>query len=218
MPDCVPYHKSMIKLMIVDDEMLMVDGIFAMLSDNPEIQLVAKVTNAHDAIAVAEESRPDIIIQDVLMRTGAGHHLVKKYCAVLPKVIVLGCSTITTPEVIEEMLESGARGYITKNEEEGTLEAAIHHLSNHKSLYLSPQTVSSIADPTLNLSSITPREREVLGHLCRDIIPKQVADIMCLSTKTVYNHIENIRRKAKVNNMIQLYILAIREGLAELPG
>jgi two-component system uhpT operon response regulator UhpA len=75
-----------------------------------------------------------------------------------------------------------------------------------------------IGSTTFNTALLTPKEREVLGHLCRDVIPKQVADLMGLSVKTIYNHMENIRRKANVNNMIPLYVLALQEGLAELPG
>jgi DNA-binding NarL/FixJ family response regulator len=208
----------MIRLMIVDDELLMIDGMAAMLSDQSDIAVVARVTDAAEVMDAAARTNPDIIVLDVLMRTGEGRVLAAQLRKAYPNLRILGCSTSLAPRVIEEMLKAGATGYITKGEPEGEFETAIRHIVKTPTVFLSRRTVEALSDPALSIESLTPREREILGCLCRDVIPKQVAGQLGLKVKTVYNHIERIRIKAGVNNMIQLYPIAVREGIVEMPG
>jgi len=213
-----PKVLTMIRLMIVDDEMLMIDGMVSMLSDQGDFEVVAKVTDAHKAIVTAGRFYPDIIILDVLMKTGSGKEIATKLKQQLPALKILACSTSTAPRTIEEMLLAGVKGYITKIEPEGELERAFRHILSGRGLFLSQATIIALDDPAAHIDTLTRREREILGYLCHDLIPKQVASSLGLSVKTVYNHIERIREKAAVNNIIQLYPLALREGLVELPG
>jgi two-component system response regulator DesR len=208
----------MIRLMIVDDELLMIDGMAAMLSDQSDISVVAKVTDANEVLEAASRSQPDIVVLDVLMRTGEGRVVAAQLRKAYPNMRILGCSTSLAPRAIEEMLKAGAMGYITKGEPEGEFETAIRHLVTKPTIFLSRRTVEALSDPDLSIDSLTPREREILGCLCRDVIPKQVAGELGLKVKTVYNHIERIRIKAGVNNMIQLYPIAVKEGIVEMPG
>lgn len=208
----------MIRLMIVDDELLMIDGMAAMLSDQSDISVVARVTDAHEVMDAAARTEPDIVVLDVLMRTGEGRILATQLRKTHPKIAILGCSTSVAPRAIEEMLKAGAKGYITKGEPEHEFETAIRHIAKNPTVFLSQRTIEALSDPSLSIDSLTPREREILGCLCRDVIPKQVAGQLGLKVKTVYNHIERIRIKAGVNNMIQLYPIAVREGIVEMPG
>lgn len=208
----------MIRLMIVDDELLMIDGMAAMLSDQNDITVVERVTDAKDVMEAAARSKPDIVVLDVLMRTGEGRLLAAQLRKAHPALRILGCSTSLAPRIIEEMLKAGATGYITKGEPEHEFETAIRHIVTKSAIFLSRRTLEALADPHLSIDSLTPREREILGCLCRDVIPKQVAGELGLKVKTVYNHIERIRIKAGVNNMIQLYPVAVKEGIVEMPG
>jgi two-component system response regulator DesR len=196
----------------------MIDGMAAMLSDQSDISVVARVTDAHEVLDAAARTDPDIVVLDVLMRTGEGRTLAAQLRKTHPRIRVLGCSTSVAPRAIEEMLKAGAKGYITKGEPEREFETAIRHIAKNHTVFLSQRTVEALADPSLSIDSLTPREREILGCLCRDVIPKQVAGQLGLKVKTVYNHIERIRIKAGVNNMIQLYPIAVREGIVEMPG
>jgi len=206
------------RIVIVDDEQLMIDGLAAMLADVPNTKLVGSTTDATKVMEVVRQLDPDLVILDVLMSTGNGWNVASRLKKVRPDVKILGCSTSVAPRVIEDMLKAGARGYITKNEPEGVLERAVQALLSHGPIFLSPRTIEALHDPELRIDMLTEREREVLASLVRDIIPKQVAYDLSLSVKTIYNHIERIRQKAKVNNMIQLYPIAVKEGLLEMPG
>ncbi len=208
----------MIRILIVDDELLMIDGIVAMLSDQADIQVVGKATTAASVLPLALELKPDIVILDVLMNDGHGVAITHKLKKAIPELKIIGCSTCLAPRTIEAMLKAGARAYLTKSENEGVLEAAVRSMAKDDPVYLSPRTILAMNDDKLKLDKLTEREREVLAYLCRDIIPKVVAREMGISVKTVYNHIDHICEKAGVTNLIQLYPVAIREGLIESQG
>jgi DNA-binding NarL/FixJ family response regulator len=110
--------KKTIRMMLVDDEMLMMDGMAAMLADLDDIEIVARVTDARIALDVAKRMAPDIILVDVLMQTGNGVSLTSRLRQMAPWLRILGCSTSTALQLIDDMLRAGARwlstGYLAR--------------------------------------------------------------------------------------------------------
>jgi DNA-binding NarL/FixJ family response regulator len=210
--------------MIVDDENLMIEGVASMLASMrrvlPNLELAGTARDTDEALAVARKNRPDLVVMDVLMRSGRGMETTEAIVAAVPGCKIIGSSTCLVPKTIQEMLDAGAKGYLSKTHDGANeLQAAIRVLSaGTRVLFLSDSVQDAFHDPNARISNLTPREREVLAMRCSGYVPKEIAADLGLETTTIYTYLETIKAKSGISDVIQLYPLALREGLIELPG
>ena len=154
-----------IRVGIVDDHPGVRVGIRNMLTDAEDIAVVGEGDNGVEAIQIAEQVKPDILLLDVELPILRGDVVVKRLRETNPEVKVLAVSTYDDPMYIQGMLENGAVGYITKEEVPELLITALHSIMHDQVKWISPKTASKISKITLEHNDFTGSELDILRLL-----------------------------------------------------
>ena len=204
----------MIAVMLVDDQELIRIGLKAVLSHDPEIEVVADLDNGLDAIRQARAGRPDAAVVDVDMPELSGVEVTARLLALPhpPRVIVL--SVLTQPPWPQRLRAAGARGYVAKERASTDIREAIHAVHQGR-LYFSPTLVDGLegmgSGPGSNpLVALSNRELEIFTLLVKGHPPEDLARLLHVSPKTIYSHRDRIRNKLGVRNDVEMTHLAIR--------
>jgi DNA-binding NarL/FixJ family response regulator len=204
-----------IRLAVVDDHPLFREGVTRSLSEIGGFEIVAEGSSAEDALRIATESRPDILLIDISM-PGGGLNAVAATMERRPdqKIVVLTVSE--TNEDISTALASGARGYVLKGVGSRTLADILRTVASGES-YLSPvlsarllTTLTSLTQPSTQsnpISTLTSREHEILEHVAAGLSNKRIALKLKLQEKTVKHHMTRILFKLKVQNRTEAAML-----------
>jgi DNA-binding NarL/FixJ family response regulator len=212
-----------LRIILADDHAIFRDGLRALLDDQPGMQVVAEAENGREAVRLARELRPDLVVMDVTMPGLNGVEATRQITSDSSRIKVISLSMHADQRRVAEMLAAGASGYLLKNSAFDELIQAIRAVVEHGS-YLSPPVIGPIVREFLKLSSgekspdssLTPREREVLQLLAEGNSSKEAAFLLHLNVKTVDTHRQRIMKKLKLNNLVELTRYAIREGLTSL--
>lgn len=206
----------MIRLFIVDDHPLVIEGIHSLLRNEKDIEWAGQAMNAQSCLGFFVNNTADIVLMDISMPGMDGVEL----CAVMqekyPGVFILGLSTFNQGLYIKKMMENGASGYILKNTSKEELINAIHAVYKGNIFFNGEvgqaleeyQKTSKVALPVL-----TPREKEILGLIAEGYTNPQIAEKIFLSPFTVDSHRKNLLAKLNVKNTAMLIKLAIENKL-----
>ena len=213
---------SEISILLVDDHALLRETLRDRLDHEAGIRVVDTASNAADAISVAMDRKPDIVLMDIDMPGQSCFDAAKTIKRNQPKVSILFLSAFFHDRYIESALDAQASGYITKDEPPDVIVKAIRFAASEVA-YFSPKVQSRIvvSETGVHLSDksrgslLTARELEVLRYLARGLPKKEIAQIMHVSVKTVSRHTENLMEKLDIHDRVELARYAIREGLAE---
>lgn len=210
-----------IKILLVDDHKIMREGLRSLLENQPGMQVIAEAVNGREAVRLARDKRPDVVIMDIDMPDLGGIEATRQMCAALPEVKVIGLSIHSEKHYVVNMLRSGASGFLSKDCPFDELTQAIKTvMTNHT--YLSPKIADFMIDhyirevPVIESSAfsvLTPREREVLQLIAEGWTTKEIASQLNVSAKTVDTHRRQIMDKLKLYSIADLTKFAIREGL-----
>jgi DNA-binding NarL/FixJ family response regulator len=195
-----------VRVVIVEDHPIYREGLQAALSELPDIQVLATAGTAAEAAAHVDRLRPDLVLLDLTLPDGNGLDLARRWTSDPggPTVVVL---TMTRdPHIVAEAVHAGARGYLVKGSGRAEIGAAIMAAANGQAVFgsdisdgvlaaLTLQDPSSYAFPTLTI-----REREVLALLREGLTNYAIASRLCLSDKTVRNHVSNVLTKLDVTS------------------
>ncbi len=213
------------KILIADNQVMMRQGLEALFSKEPDIDIVGQVTNSSEAIEVIDELEPDVIVMSVEMPDVGGITATKDITAKYPDVKVIALSTYDSKQFVVAMLKAGASGYVLKQMPFLELTNAIHAAQKGKS-YLSGDLTDIVIDEYKdNLVSrnkdrkrkeLNPRETQILSMLASGLSSKETAVELGKSPKTVDAYRRQIMRKTKNDNMADLIKFAIRTGLTSL--
>ncbi|CTQ55159.1 Transcriptional regulatory protein UhpA [Roseibium album] len=208
-----------IRVLLADDHELVRDGIRARLRRVPELEVVGEATNGRDALSLARELRPDVLLMDVSMPVMNGLEAAMQIRKTQPGIAVLILSIYDNPEYVRGVVQAGARGYILKDISATEMITAI------KSVATGGYYFSSAVGPTLvgaNTSApvedpygLTDRERQVLTAVAKGQPNKEVAKELGISVRTVESHRLNLREKVGTKNAAQLYKVAQDLGLLD---
>lgn len=209
------------RVLLVDDHTIFVEGLSALLRNEPEIEVIGTVTSGQDAVGAARERRPDLVIMDLSMPDMSGVEAILLIKNEQPKIKVLCLSMHADRGFVMGSLEAGASGYLLKDGAKDELLSAIKSvMADH--VYLSPAVASYVVDAARS-DSVTPavelltsRERQVLKLLAQGKSTKAIAHRLHLSVKTVGTHRANLMDKLNVDSIAELTKFAIREGLSSL--
>ncbi len=218
--------KQPITILLVDDQAIVRAAFQSLLERNGHFKVVGSAGDARSAIALAAERKPDLAILDITMAGMSGIDAVGPLKKASPKTRVLMASQHEAMKFVQQALQAGADGYLSKDSEPEELTLAIESI-HRGDTYLSPKVASGIMAravrgevPTPNdtgtLSDLTPREREVFQLLALGKANKEVASMLGLSLGTVKKHRENLQRKLDCHSAAELARLAIREGLLDV--
>jgi len=210
-----------IKVLLVDDHAIFRGGLRSMLAGDPEIDVVGEAENGRQAVGLARQLAPDVIVMDVTMPDLNGidaTHQVKKRS---PGIQVLALSAHTDPRFVARILAAGASGYLPKDCAFDELCRAIHAVAR-KEVYLSPAVAGEVVNAALGhgapstdgpCDALTPRQREVLQLVAEGLATKQIAARLHLSTKTVETHRAQLMQRLNCHSLAELIKFAIREGV-----
>jgi len=205
-----------IKLMIVDDHPMVLEGMKALLTNFDYMSVAATATNAFEAMDKLKSHAVDIVIADINLPEVSGIELTARIKKEYPAIKVLAMSTFKERSYISQMIKNGASGYLVKSASKEEIEAAIQS-ANEGKLYLSLD-INSI-DLNSEIASDVPvvsrREKEVLQLIVDGLTNPQIAEKLFISLHTVDSHRKNLLAKFNVNNTASLIRVAIKNNLVE---
>jgi len=214
-----------VRILIADDHDLMRRGVRTLLEPHPGWEICGEATTGREAVAKAEELKPNIVILDISMPDLNGVDAAKRIKKVSPDTEVLIFSAHYSDQLIREILEAGVRGYIVKSDSDRYLVIAVESLSKKKPFFTSRATEVMLTsfsdggprqDPSEPLRDrLTTREREIVQLLAEGKSSKEVASSLNISVKTAETHRANIMRKLQIHTVSELVRYAIRNQIVE---
>ncbi len=193
-----------IKVFIVDDHYMVIEGIRSLLQNEEGIEWSGHATNAASCLAFLQQQLPDVILMDINLPDKNGIDLCKEVKEKYPSVFILGLSTFNQQSFIQKMMSNGASGYVLKNATQEELMEAIETVSKGKT-YLSDEVAASLRkEVPSEIPVVTRREKEVLLLIADGLTNAEIAKQLFLSTTTVDTHRKNLLAKFDVKNTASL--------------
>lgn len=201
-----------ITVLLADDHHIVRRGFRRILEDDPELEVVGEASDGDEAIRMALELKPDVVVMDCAMPRTSGLVATKKILETRPEAAILMLSMHAEQTLVSQALEAGARGYILKNAMDLDLASAVKRVA----------AAETVLDPTLEPPAalkgernhgLSPRELEVLQLICQGHSNRAIAGRLNLSVNTVSVHRANIMSRLRVHKTAELVVYAIRHGL-----
>lgn len=213
-----------IRIVLVDDHQLMREGLIAICRAEPDLDVVGQAENGREALEVAAELDPDVVVMDVAMRELNGIEATRRICE-RGAVRVLALSTHHDKRYVQRMLQAGASGYVLKAAAFNELREALRCVMQGR-VYLSPGLgrVGGEGDgigeepavPTVDIPALSHREQEVLQLLAEGVSSADIARRLHRSVRTIDSHRRSIMRKLDLHTVAELTKHAVRAGLTPL--
>lgn len=204
-----------IKVLLVDDHSLVRHGFRRMLEDEPGIEVVGEACDGYEAIAAAEQSRPDVVVMDFALPSMNGAVATRNILKVSPDTRVLILSMHSEPAYVRTCLEAGARGYLLKNAMDLELVEAVKQVAAGGEFLDARLGLPAPSQPE-GTPVLTTRELEVLQLIVHGKSNKDIATVLGLSANTVAVHRANIMQTLGIHNTAELVVYAIRNGLVSI--
>jgi DNA-binding NarL/FixJ family response regulator len=213
-----------LKIIIADDHEVVRQGIRAVLQGQPDWEVCAEASNGREAVDKAKELKPDVVVLDVAMPDVNGLTAVREILQALPDTKILMLTMHESEQVIREVLEAGAHGYLLKSDAGRDLVNAVTALNRNKRFFTSKVaemvlenvTRSKLRPEVAVKDVLTNREREVVQLLAEGKSTREVAEILGLSVKTAETHRSNVMRKLDLHSVSELVLYAVRNNLVHL--
>lgn len=213
---------SALRILIADDHEVVRAGVRSLLESQPDCEICGEAATGRQAVALAKQVKPDVVILDITMPELNGLGAARQILNTVPDVRVLILSVHETEDLVREILDIGAHGYILKSDAGRELAAAIQALRKQGTFFSSRvaqvalrayrnKPATSGARPSA--SALTPREREVLQLLAEGKINKEVATALGISVMTVETHRAHIMHKLGVHSVAELVHYAVRHKI-----
>jgi len=212
-----------IRIILADDHRIVREGIRSLLEKSDDLEVIAEAENGREAVQMAKELNPDVILMDIAMPQLNGLEATLQIKRDCPAVKVLALTIHEDEEYIRQMLASGAMGYITKYAATEELVQAVQTVHQGE-MVLSPAITRLVVEDYLrwadvqqdNPDKLTPREREVLQLIAEGHKNKEISDILKISIKTVKAHRNNLMQKLDLHSQGELIRYAIQKKIIEL--
>lgn len=210
-----------IKLFILDDHQMMIDGIKALLKNEKQFEIVGEATRAMQALTMLETTFPDIIITDIQMPEMNGIEFTRTVKKKFPAIKVLVLSMSGEEGMISDMLDAGISGYVIKNTGREELKTALAKIAEGEVFFSEAVAAEmmrayqnnkkrGIEDEMINL---TTREKEIIKLIAMEYSNAKIGETLFISERTVETHRKNIFRKTKTKGVIGLIKFAIEQKL-----
>ena len=211
-----------IRVLIADDHPLFRDGLTALLTDAPDTEPVGAATSGTEAVELARETQPDVVIMDLHMPGLNGIEATRRIVADSPHITVLVLTMFDDDDSIFSALRAGARGYLLKGADQEQIHAAVRAAANGEIIFgaqLAARMIdcfTAAAAPSPPFPQLTGRERQVLDLLAQGRANTAIATRLSLSPKTVRNHVSSILAKLQVTDRAQAIIQARDAGMGQV--
>lgn len=209
-----------IKIMLIDDHQIMIDGIKSLMNREQQLEVVATANNGKEALLLLENITVDIILMDIEMPLLNGYDTTILITSKYPHIKVICLTTHDEPSIVRKMLNAGAKGYILKNTDEQTLLKAFDTVINGETYIGSEIKIAlekSRSEFSIKEESQTPslseREKEIIIQIANGLSNREIAKKLNLSVNTIDSHRTNIMNKLDIHNVAGLVKFAIKTGL-----
>jgi two-component system response regulator NreC len=213
-----------VRILLVDDHTILRDGIRALLENEPDMTVIGEAEDGRTAVKLACQLKPDVVLMDVAMPLLNGLEATRQIKHDCPQVKVLILTMHENEEYIRQALASGAMGYILKDAAASELLNAIYAVHRGEAI-LSPAITRLVVENYLrwgdlqkdsSANRLSPREREVLQLIAEGYSNKQIAEILCISIKTVQVHRMNLMSKLDLHDRAELIKYAIQRKIIDI--
>ena len=211
-----------IKVLIVDDHAVVREGLRALISYEPGIQVVAEAEDGITAVFKARQYQPDVILLDLVMPRQNGLETIQQLQAEFPDCRILVLTSYAEDDKVFSAIKAGALGYLLKDSSPEELLKAIREVYQGQSS-LHPTIARKLVQEMSQQSTLppseeplTPREMDVLKLVAKGLSNQQISDDLVISVQTVRTHVSNILNKLHLANRTQATLYALREGISNL--
>lgn len=217
-------REKKIRLLLVDDHPIVLDGIKSHLCAQPEFEIVGEASNGADALQKSRSLLPDVVLMDITMPHMNGLEATSQMRKLAPHAKILILTMHNSKEYIAQMIRAGARGYLLKDGSPAELVRAIKAVHAGE-VFFAPSVSRVIVDQLVEgggrvaepVQSLTDREREVLSLIAEGLLNKQIADKLGIGVRTIETHRERIMRKLDIHTVAGLTKYAIAQGMTTMP-
>ena len=222
----------LIRILIADDHALVRSGLHSILEMEPDLAVVGEAQDGHEALALAQETLPDIVLMDIKMGDWDGVTATRRIRSSVPSTRVIVLTNHDQDELVFSSIRAGASGYLLKEVTSVQLANAIRTVADGFSLIYpsiaarvldefgrlrtGPLGGASPADATEGYHDLTAREREVLQLIAQGRSNKEIASELRISERTVKTHVSNIFGKLELSDRTQVALYAHKRGLADV--
>ena len=210
-----------IRVMLVDDHPVMLRGLREVLEESEGLEVVAQAADGEEAVRMAEESRPDVIVMDVMMPKKDGVEACRDILDPRPDTKVLMLTASTEDDAVIEAIAAGASGFVQKYSSSDDLVHAIRQVAGGR-LIIPDEAVRRVFRLIRSGTVLTPgpkvltvREREILTHFARGKPYARIAEVLGVGTVTVRNAIYRVQDKLGVESKQEIVVWAVRNGLLD---
>ena len=202
------------RVLIVDDHPILREGLSTLINGQSDLTVCAEAENGHEALEAVKAVRPDLAIVDISMKGMFGIELIRRIRAQEERCNIIVLSMHDESVYAERTIRAGAKGYVMKQEVHGILLQAIRKVMAGE-IWLSDAMITRLisknivdTDTTSSVSTLSNRELEVFNLIGEGDSPQEIAEKLCISTRTVDSHREHIKKKLRLKNVRALILFA----------
>jgi len=206
----------MIKVIIADDHQLFRKGVKALIQSADNLKVVAEAADAPELMELLHLQPADVLLLDISLPSASGLELLEKIKVAFPNLKCIMLTMHEEKQYVVQSLQKGADGYLLKEADETELKEAINQVYEGKKYFknrISELILESIASPASEVESLTKREKEIISMVAEGKITKEIADLLCVSVRTVETYRSRIMKKMEVSNTAEMVRLAYEKKI-----
>jgi len=209
-----------IRVLLVDDHQIVVDGLKSLLDDADGFDCVATANNGKIALDLLKVLQVDVVLMDIDMPVMDGIEATIRIKRIMPEIKILSLTQHNEKAMVTKLMNCGSDGYVLKNIDRDELLLAIRQLMNGQK-YFSEEVTQTLAQrevltsPSGAPALLTEREREILRFIAEGLSSKQIGDVLFISARTVDTHRTNLMNKLDIHNVAGLIKFSYANGLVE---
>lgn len=215
-----------VRIILADDHEIFRDGFLALLQNQSHIQLLAEAADGQQLVSLTEKHLPDVVLTDIQMPVMDGLQATRIIAEKYPQVGIIALTMFSNDNMIIEMLEAGALGYLLKNAHKHEILDAINTVAQHKPYYCNATEIKMarlIANSRFNPNDpskkipFSEKEKEIICLICREFSNKEISAALHLSVRTIEGYRERILQKTNARNTAGIVIYAIKHNIYTPP-